>query len=518
MSKPLADTVMQEDGSTPTSPSDPCVLVIFGASGDLTRRLLVPSLYNLAHDKLLAQNFAVVGVARNESTHEEFRQAMHKAIHESNRVGHVDPAIWDSLEQRFYYVTAPFQDPAGYTKVAEVLKQCDLQWGTKGNYLFYLATPPTFFGEIVQQLGQADLAQEREEEGRGWRRVIIEKPFGRDKSSARALNQTVLNVFAEHQVYRIDHYLGKETVQNMLVFRFANGMLEPLWNQRYIDHVQITVAETVGVEGRGDYYDTSGLLRDMMQNHMFQLLALVAMEPPYSFAAEAVRDEKAKVLHAVKPLTYEEVLTNTVRGQYGPGIADGQTLVGYRQEPRVPPTSNTETYAAVKLFVENWRWAGVPFYLRSGKALPQRLTEVAIQFRQAPHMLFQHTGARQFQANRLVLHIQPQEGISWALEAKVPGPAVRLKTVSMDFNYNDFFGAEPSTGYETLLYDAMIGDATLFQRSDIVEAAWNVAMPILDVWQALPARDFPNYPARQFWGPETAEALIQRDGREWRKF
>jgi glucose-6-phosphate 1-dehydrogenase len=518
MSEPRAETGMQEDGSAPARPAEPCVLVIFGASGDLTRRLLIPSLYNLAHDKLLSQNFALVGVARSASSHEDFRQAMHKAIHESNRVGHVDPAIWDSLEQRFYYVTASYQDPAGYAKVAEVLKQCDLQWSTKGNYLFYLATPPTVFGDIVQQLGQADLTQEREEEGRGWRRVIIEKPFGRDLNSARALNQTVLHNFEEHQVYRIDHYLGKETVQNMLVFRFANGMLEPLWNRRYIDHVQITVAETVGVEGRGDYYDTAGLLRDMMQNHMFQLLALVAMEPPYSFASEAVRDEKVKVLHALRPLTYEEVLTNTVRGQYGPGMSDGQLLVGYREEPRVPPTSNTETYAAVKLFIENWRWAGVPFYLRSGKALPQRLTEVAIQFRQAPHMLFQHAGAVQCQSNRLILHIQPQEGISWALEAKVPGPAVRLKTVSMDFNYKDFFGVAPSTGYETLLYDAMIGDATLFQRDDIVEAAWNIAMPILDVWQALPARDFPNYLARQAWGPQTAEALIQRDGRAWRQY
>src|SRR5262249_514240 len=462
MSEPLAETVMQEDEHTPQRQADPCVLVIFGASGDLTRRLLVPSLYNLAHNKLLSQNFAVVGVARNESSHEDFRQAMHKAIHESNRVGHVDPAIWDSLEQRLYYVTAPFQDPAGYTKVAEMLKQCDQQWGTKGNYLFYLATPPTFFGEIVQQLGQAGLAQEREEEGRGWRRVIIEKPFGRDLNSARALNKTGLEIFAEHQVYRIDHYLGEETVQNMLVFRFANGMLDPLGNQPYMDHVDIRVAEKGGVEARGNYYDTAGLLRDIMQNHMSQLPALVAMEPPYSFAAEAVRDEKAKVLHAIRPLSYEEVLTHTVRGQYGPGMADGSPLLGYREELRVPPTSNTETYAAVKLFIENWRWAGVPFYLRSGKALPKRLTEVAIQFRQAPHMLFQRAGAMQFQANRLILHIQPREGISWALEAKVPGPAVRLKTVSMDFNYNDFFGAEPSTGYETLLYDAMIGDATLF--------------------------------------------------------
>ena len=517
MSAPLSTLGTPEDATTPERQSDPCVLVIFGASGDLTRRLLVPSLYNLAHDKLLTQNFAVVGVARQAMTPEGFRQAMHQAIHDSTRVKHVDPAIWENLEKRFHYVTNQYQDPAGYTRLREVLMQCDRDWGTRGNYLFYLATPPIVFAEIVQQLGKADLAEERQEDGRGWRRIIIEKPFGSDLTSARDLNRTVLHVFHEPQVYRIDHYLGKETVQNMLVFRFANGMLEPLWNQRYIDHVQITVAETVGVEGRGDYYDNAGLVRDMMQNHMFQLLALVAMEPPYSFASEAVRDEKAKVLHAVRPLSYEEVLTHTVRGQYGPGLADGQPLAGYRQEPRVAPDSNTETYAAVKLYIDNWRWAGVPFYLRSGKALPKRLTEVAIQFQRAPHTLFRHTGATQFQANRLVLNIQPREGISWDLEAKVPGPRVRLKTVSMDFNYSDFFGTEPSTGYETLLYDAMIGDATLFQRNDIVEAAWDIAMPILDVWQALPARDFPNYPACQSWGPETAEALIRRDGREWRK-
>ena len=517
MSDPLATTVTQEDVTAPERQSDPCVLVIFGASGDLTRRLLIPSLYNLAHDRLLAQNFAVVGVARSAMTHAEFRQGMQRALYESTRVKHIDPVIWDNLEKRLYYVPSAYQDPAGYTRLGEVLTQCDRDWGARGNYLFYLATPPTVFAEIVQQLGKADLAEERHEAGRGWRRIIIEKPFGRDLTSAQELNQTVLQVFDEPQVYRIDHYLGKETVQNMLVFRFANGMLEPLWNQRYIDHVQITVAETVGVEGRGDYYDNAGLLRDMVQTHMFQLLALVAMEPPYSFAAEAVRDEKAKVLHAVRPLSYEEVLTHTVRGQYGPGMADGEPLVGYRHEPRVAPDSSTETYAAVKLYIDNWRWAGVPFYLRSGKALPKRITEVAIQFQRAPHTLFRHTGATQFQANRLILHIQPREGISWDLEAKVPGPQVRLKTVSMDFDYTDFFGAEPSTGYETLLYDAMIGDATLFQRSDIVDAAWNIAMPILDVWEALPARDFPNYPARQSWGPEAADALIRRDGREWRK-
>lgn len=517
MNEPYNSTERSDESGMEERPGDPCVMVIFGASGDLTRRLLIPSLYNLAHDGLLPRNFAVVGMARQEMSQEDFRRDMHKALQESTRVKQVDAPLWEELQKRLYYVSGAFQEPEGYTRLADTLLQCDRTHGTRGNYLFYLATPPTFFGEIVQQLGRADLAQEREEEGRGWRRTIIEKPFGHDLVSARTLNRTVLSVFTEHQVYRIDHYLGKETVQNMLVFRFANGMLEPLWNQRYIDHVQITVAETVGVEGRGDYYDNAGLMRDMMQNHMFQLLALVAMEPPYSFASEAVRDEKAKVLHAVRPMNYEEVLTQTVRGQYGPGMADGIPLPGYRDEPRVGPTSSTETYAAVRLFIDNWRWAGVPFYLRSGKALPKRLTEVAIQFRQAPHTLFRHTGATQFQANRLILHIQPREGISWDLEAKIPGPTVRLKTVSMDFNYSDFFGTEPSTGYETLLYDAMIGDATLFQRSDIVEAAWEIARPILDVWQALPARDFPNYPARQSWGPEAAEALIRHDGREWRR-
>ena len=508
---------MTDDVGLDERPGDSCVMVIFGASGDLTRRLLLPSLYNLAHDRLLPANFAVVGMARQEMTSEEFRRDMHQALQESTRVKHVDPALWENLEKRLYYVPGAFQDAAAYSNLTDLLAQCDREHGTRGNYLFYLATPPMFFEEIVQQLGRCGLAQEREEDGRGWRRTIIEKPFGRDLQSARALNRTVLNVFQEQQIYRIDHYLGKETVQNMLVFRFANGMLEPLWNQRYIDHVQITVAETVGVEGRGDYYENAGLMRDMMQNHMFQLLALVAMEPPYSFASEAVRDEKAKVLHAVRPMTYEEVLTHTVRGQYGPGLGDGRSLPGYREEPNVSPSSSTETYAAVRLSIDNWRWAGVPFYLRLGKAMPTRLTQVAIQFRQAPHTLFRHTGATQFQANRLVLHIQPQEGISWDLEAKRPGPTVRLKTVSMDFRYADFFGTEPSTGYETLLYDAMIGDATLFQRNDIVEAAWEIARPILDVWQALPARDFPNYPARQSWGPEAADTLIRSEGREWRK-
>lgn len=499
-------------------PGDPCVLVIFGAAGDLTQRLLIPSLYNLAHHHLLPKDFAVVGFARNEMSDEDFRQSLRTAIDQSARVGTIEPAIWEDLEKRLHYITASFDDKAGYTRLAEILAQCDRDLRTQGNYLFYLATPPTFFGVITEQLDQAALTEEREEAGRGWRRIVIEKPFGRDLDSAKVLNHTVLSAFEEHQVYRIDHYLGKETVQNMMVFRFANGMYEPVWNRRYIDNVQITVAETVGVEGRGGYYDTAGVLRDMIQNHMFQLLALVAMEPPHSFQSEAVRDEKAKVLRAVRPMRHEDVLTQTVRGQYGEGVVDGQRLVAYRSEPDVPPTSHTETYAAIKLSIDNWRWADVPFYLRSGKALPKRLTKIVIQFRRAPLMLFRDTGVNYFQANRLILHIQPREGISFEFEAKIPGPAVRMKTVSMDFDYENHFGSEPSTGYETLLYDAMIGDSTLFQRNDIVEAAWIIASPILDVWQTLPPRNFPNYPARTAWGPPEAEELIRRDGaREWRQ-
>lgn len=496
-------------------PGDPCAMVIFGASGDLTKRLLVPALYNLAHHHLLPENFAVIGLAYQDMSEEQFRQAMHRAIHESSRVGHVEPAIWDNLEKRLFYVRGAFGEPEAYQKLAVKLAECDRDLQTNGNYLFYTATPPTFFAEIAQQLGNAGLSQERAENGRSWRRIIVEKPIGRDLDSAKELNRALVEPFEERQIYRIDHYLGKETVQNLLVFRFANGMLEPLWNQRYIDNIQITVAETVGVEGRGQYYDNAGLVRDMVQNHMLQVLALVAMEPPYSFAPEAVRDEKAKALRAVHQMSPEEVLTRAVRGQYGEGMADGKFLPAYRSEPNVNPNSATETYAAMRLTIDNWRWAGVPFYLRSGKALPKRLTEVAIQFRQAPHLLFPNT---ELEANRLILHIQPREGLSWGLEAKIPGPSVRLKTVSMDFNYSDHFGEEPSTGYETLIYDAMIGDSTLFQRGDIVEASWDIVMPVLDVWQTLKPRNFPNYPARNSWGPQEAEEMIRRDGRKWRTF
>ena len=497
-------------------PGDACILVIFGASGDLTQRLLIPSLYNLARNHLLPDAFAVVGVARRDMSHDAFRTAARQALQTSTRVGEVDAALWESLEPRLYYVRGGYDDPDTYARLNEILSQCDTQHQTQGNYLYYLATPPEVFPLVVKQLGRAGMTKERRKAGREWRRVIIEKPFGHDLDSARQLNRAIQGNFEEHQIYRIDHYLGKETVQNMLVFRFANGMLEPIWNQNYIDHVQITVSETVGVEGRGGYYDQAGLVRDMMQNHMMQLLALVAMEPPYSFASKAVRDEKVKVLHAMQTLSHEGVLTDTVRGQYGAGEADGQPLVAYRDEPDIPADSSTETYAAVKFYIDNWRWSGVPFYMRSGKALPKRVTEIVIQFREVPHKLFHKTVAPRLQPNRLILHIQPREGISWEFEAKVPGPSVRMKTVSMDFDYDNFFGKDPSTGYETLLHDAMIGDSTLFQRSDFVDASWQIVSPILDIWQNVPARRFPNYSARRSWGPAEADALLERDGRAWR--
>jgi glucose-6-phosphate 1-dehydrogenase len=411
------------------------------------------------------------------------------------------------------YVAGDFRDAAAYGRLREAMAQVEREPGTGGNALFYLATPPQLFGEIVRNLAEAGLVTEAE--GR-FRRVVIEKPFGTDLDSARALNTELGECVHEGQIYRIDHYLGKETVQNILVFRFANGIFEPIWNRRYIDHVQITVAEELGVEMRGAYYEGAGTLRDMLPNHLFQLLALTAMEPPISFAADAVRDEKAKVLRAVKPITSEQVLVCTVRGQYGEGVLpDGQHVQGYRSEPRVSPDSTTETYAAVKLLLDNWRWADVPFYLRSGKRLGGRVTELAIQFKCAPTMLFRGTSVRSLDPNVMVIRIQPDEGISVRFGAKVPGPSLRIGSVDMEFRYQDYFGATPSTAYETLLYDCASGDATLFQRADSVEAGWQVVMPILDVWNAIPPRNFPNYAAGS-WGPAEAEALLARDGRTWR--
>jgi glucose-6-phosphate 1-dehydrogenase len=495
---------------TPTArPGDACVMVIFGASGDLTKRKLIPSLYNLAKDGLLAREFALVGYSRGAMTSEEFRARIKGEFHEFATTT-VDPNLWEWLERRIYYVSGGFDDQGGYQRLRTMLEEVDRNHGTHGNVFFYLATAPNFFCDIVMRLKSADLVKE----DAGWRRVIIEKPFGHDYDSARALNRNLREVLNEQQIYRIDHYLGKETVQNILAFRFANGIFEPIWNRRYIDHVQITVAETVGVEKRGGYYETSGTLRDMVPNHIFQLITLTAMEPPVSFDADVVRDEQSKVLKAIQPMTPEEVLTRAVRGQYGEGMNGADRMAAYRSESQVAPDSRMETYVAMKLFIDNWRWSDVPFYLRTGKRLPSRATEIAIQFKRAPFMLFRQTAVESLAPNRLVMHLQPDEGISLSFGAKIPGPVVHLGAVNMDFKYKDYFGATPSTGYERLLYDCMCGDATLFQRSDMVENSWQIVGPILDIWQALPPRGFPNYAAGT-WGPHEADELLERDKRHW---
>ncbi len=491
--------------------ADPCVMVIFGASGDLTKRKLIPALYNLAKDRLLSSHFAVVGFATRDLTTETFRQQLGEALHSFVK-GAIDAEVWESLARRIHFVRGSVDDPQAYQQLRGRIAELGAEHGTHGNHFHYLAVAPGHFGEIVRQLGAAGMA--REDNGQ-WRRVIVEKPFGRDLESARALNADIRQVLAERQIYRIDHYLGKETVQNLMVFRFGNSIFEPIWNRRYIDHVQITAAETVGVETRGGYYDGSGALRDMVPNHLFQLLSLTAMEPPISFSADAVRDEQAKVLNAVAPLSPEDVLTRTVRGQYGEGMADGQRAAAYRAEANVPPGSATETFVALKLTLDNWRWADVPFYLRTGKRLAGRATEIVIQFRRAPLMLFRKTGMGELTTNQLVIRVQPSEGIALRFGAKVPGPVMRQGAVEMDFCYADYFGSSPSTGYERLLYDCMIGDQTLFQRADMVEAGWNVVTPVLDVWRALAPRNFPNYAAGT-WGPKEADELMARDGRAWR--
>jgi glucose-6-phosphate 1-dehydrogenase len=490
--------------------ADPGVIIIFGAAGDLTKRKLMPALYNLLGDRLLSEEFAIVGVARTELSDAAFRERLQDEMTELAPNAQ-DASLWDWIYKRLYYLSGDFQDPDLYGRLETLLTQIDQDWHTQGNYLYYLATAPEFFCEIASRLGAAGLTHE--ENGK-WRRVIIEKPFGHDLNSARKLNTNLRSVLAEQQIYRIDHYLGKETVQNILMFRFGNGLFEPLWNHRYVDQVQITVAETVGVENRGGYYDGAGALRDMVQNHLFQLLAMVAMEPPVSFEADAVRDEKAKVLRSIQPLSEAEVLSSTVRGQYDTGSLNGHTVPAYRTEPKVSPTSSTETFAAMKLTIDNWRWAGVPFYLRTGKHLAERITEIVIQFKRVPSLLFRQTAISELTPNLLRIQIQPSESISFQFGAKVPGPLTQMGAVKMRFCYTDYFQSTPTTGYETLLYDCMIGDATLFQRADTVELGWSIVTPILDVWQGIPPRSFPNYAAGT-WGPKEAEQLLQKDGWQW---
>ena len=489
---------------------EPCILVIFGASGDLTKRLLTPALYNLECDGLLSPNFAIVGIAKDELTTESFREHLSTAIRSFNTRKDFDAAGWDRLCSRLYYTPGSFDDAAAFVKLKELLSQLDARYQTRGNLIFYLATPPSVFGMVSASLDKAGL-----KELAGWKRIVVEKPFGTDLPSARELNRQLHAFWEESQIYRIDHYLGKETVQNILTFRFANEMFETLWNKQHVDHIQFTVTESVSVEGRGGYYDRSGVLRDMIQNHMLQMLAYVCMEPPNSFKAEDIRNEKAKVLQAVRQYTPEQTLANSVRGQYGTGQkADGSTCPDYRQEPDVNPQSATETFAALRLFIDNWRWDGVPIYLRSGKALWKRGTEIVVQFKKVPTAIFRGTEVSKVSANRLIFHIQPDQSIEVLFGAKTPGPQVTLQPVKMRFNYGEAFYASRGTGYEIMLYSCMLGDPTLFSRTDLVEAAWKIAQPVLDAWASQAPADFPNYAAGS-WGPRDANDLIERDGRSW---
>ncbi len=508
-----------ENTTEPVTPQsertpDPCIVVIFGASGDLTKRKLLPALYHLEQSGLLPKDFAVVGVARRPLEH-TFAADMKEGIVSGGGVEKDDTKL-DPFVDRVQYHAMNFDDAAGYDSLKTMLAELDTKFGTRGNRLFYLATAPEYFSDIIKYLGDHCMARPADcGDGQNWVRVIIEKPFGHDLESAKALNNEVNKVFNEDQIFRIDHYLGKETVQNILVFRFANGIFENVWNRNYIDHVEITAAESIGIEGRGPFYETAGALRDVVQNHVMELLSFVAMEPPVSFAAESVRAEKIKVWKAVQPIHPAD----TVRGQYGPGAVDGKPVVGYRQEDRVHPRSQTETYAALRLEIENWRWAGVPFYIRAGKRLAKRVTEISIQFKLPPLLLFKDAhgkGGEGIRPNVLSMRIQPDEGITLQFGAKVPGPTMTISKVNMDFSYAEAFGKSSANGYERLLLDAMFGDATLFAHRDGVEATWALMTPILETWAKEPIRDLPNYAAGT-WGPAAADALMKSDGRKWRK-
>jgi glucose-6-phosphate 1-dehydrogenase len=492
---------------------DPCSFVVFGVTGDLAHRLVIPALYNLAAAELLPDRFCVVGIARKAMPNDELRDSLMKGLREF-ATRPVEDKIAKRLLGCVSCIEADPKAPDTFDKMQEQLEMLETVQVSGGNRLFYLATPPDAFLPITRELGRAGLL--KEEEGGPWRRLVIEKPFGTDLASAKALNADLLKIVDEHQIYRIDHYLGKETVQNILVLRFANGMFEPIWNRNHIDHVQITVDEKLGVGHRGSFYDSTGALRDMVPNHLFQLLALAAMEPPIRFDARSVRTEKADVLAAIQTQSEEEALRNSVRGQYLGGAIDGVEIPDYRKAENVRPDSTIETYVALKLTIDNWRWAGVPFYLRTGKALGIKRTEVAIKFKQAPFAMFQCTPVDRLSQNYLVISIEPTEGITLQFNTKVPGPAIVIDGVEMKFRYKDYFKAEPSTGYETLIYDCMIGDNILFQRDDSVEAGWKAVQPFLDAWKKAGDKGLEFYKAGSE-GPAGAEELLKRDGRGWRK-
>jgi glucose-6-phosphate 1-dehydrogenase len=488
---------------------DACTVVLFGASGDLAKRKVIPAMFDLARHNSLGPQYAIVGYARTPMNDESFRASIGDAAKNMSEIGPIDPKKWEEFASNLYYQPGEYGKAEDFVKLAQRLKELESEKKLAGNRLFYLSTPPEVYKDIVEQLGKAGL--ERPTCADSWVRIIIEKPFGRDLASAKELNKIVLNVFQEHQVYRIDHYLGKDTVQNLLVLRFSNGIFEPLWNRNYVDHVQITAAETLGVERRGGFYETTGALRDMIQSHVLQLTSLVAVEPPGSFDATAVRNEKLKVLQSIRPFDLGMVAQSVVRGQYAAGQIDGKSVPGYRFEPGVSPTSRTETFVAAQVLIDNWRWAGVPFYLRTGKRMAKRTTEIVIQFKRAPHIVFRE---RDVEANRLVLNIQPDEGISVSFGAKKPGPDMAIGNVTMNFSYREGFGDGARSAYSTLLGDCVRGDATLFDRGDSVEAAWALVDPILDVWSAAKTATVPQYPAGS-WGPRESDVLLEREGRQW---
>jgi len=498
------------EASTRAAPGEPCIMVIFGAAGDLTKRLLIPSLYNLFIDGLLPEQFAIVGVSLDAMDTEGFRERMSRDIRQFHTRREFDETAWQALSSRLYYTAGSFEDESTFTTLRDLVLELDGKYQARGNVLYYKAVPPSVFGLISSKLQTSGF-----DRCTGWKRIIVEKPFGTDLASAREMNRQLLSFWDERQIFRIDHYLGKETVQNILAFRFANGMFEPLWNNQHVDNIQFTVSESVSVEGRGGYYDKSGALRDMVQNHMLQMLSYVCMEPPNSFAADDIRDEKAKLLKAVRVYSPEEAFRNSVRGQYGAGRkADGVNCPDYRQEPGVNPYSSTETYAALRLYIDNWRWEGVPIYLRTGKALWKRGTDVVVEFKKAPASVFRGTAVKKVGANRLIFHIQPEQAIQSVFQAKIPGPTMQLQPVNMRFNYGEAFQASRGTGYEVMIYSCMLNDATLFSRTDLVESSWRIVQPILDAWFVYPTLDFPNYPAGT-WGPKAASDLVEQDGRRW---
>jgi glucose-6-phosphate 1-dehydrogenase len=491
----------------------PCAFVIFGASGDLTRRKLLPALYNLALSRLLPPGMSVVGFALTPMDEERFRKDMHDAVAEFSRRKPIDETVWEDFASRLHYVPGTFGDEASFVRLRGKLEEIDRTCGTRGNRIYYLAVPPSTFPVVVGDLSKALLVADPNDASR-YTRVIIEKPFGRDLASGDALNAGLHRVFDERQIFRIDHYLGKETVQNIMALRFGNAIFEPIWNRNHVDHMQVTVAEDLGVEGRGKFYEEAGTTRDIVQNHLLQLLMVTAMEPPVAYSADEVRDEKVKVLRALKPIRGEDVARLTVRGQYGPGNIAGRPVPGYRQEPNVSPTSNVETFVAMRLELDNWRFAGVPIYIRAGKRLTKRITEISIQFKRVPHALLAQGSP--IEPDVLAIRIQPDEGISLRFDAKVPGPTMTLRPVTMDFRYGSTFGGSGPEAYERLILDAMLGDPTLFARADEVSAAWRFITPILEDWAKAPPPHFPNYAAGT-WGPPEANELVERDGRAWRR-